>query len=308
MAADAAGERAPRGSVYGLAVRSAAPLRYLRHGAGSPTLHVSVEDDGVRPAGEPLRRWLPRPDNPFRAELWQEGTTYRLHIHGLGWYRIAPEVPAVAMPPEAAPLRREERLYGIPLALVLARQGAVPLHAATVQIGGAAVALAAPGRHGKTTLAAALASAGHRVLAEDVSCVRLGPDPAVLPGPALLRVRRDAFERLRIPGATVTTEDEDRIHLALAEGDRGGCDPVPLRAVLLLRPADGPPSIERVEPALAIRDLWALSTKLPTEQDRARCFTALAELADRVPAYDLRRPQRWELLQETVERVVEVAA
>ncbi len=271
-------------------------------------LSVTVEDDGVRPTGEPLRRWLPRPDNPFRAELWQEGTAYRLRIHGLGWYRIDPDAPEVAMPPEADPLRREERLYGIPLALVLARQGAVPLHAATVQIGGAAVALAAPGRHGKTTLAAALAAAGHRLLSEDVSCVRLGSDPAVLPGPALLRVRRDAFERLRIPGATVTTEDEDRIHLALAEAQRSGCDPVPLRAILLLRPSDGPVGMERVTPALAIRDLWALSTKLPTERDRARCFFALAELADRVPAYDLRRPRRWELLGETVERVVEVVA
>ncbi|GIV00051.1 MAG: hypothetical protein KatS3mg014_1666 [Actinomycetota bacterium] len=304
------GGDAPLGSVYGYAVRSPEPLRYLRApgrpGAG-PVLRVEVADDGVRPSGEPLRRWVPRPGNPFRAHLFAEGPWYRLWIDGVGWYRIAPDANEVWLPPDADPLRREERLYGIPLALLVSRRGALPLHAATVGIGDGAVAIAAPGRHGKTTLAAALMAAGHRLLSEDVSCCTLDDDPAVLPGPALLRVRPDALERLELASAAVTFADRDRIHLALPEGERGDCSPVPLRAIFLLRPGDERPRATPVAPHAAVRDLWALSTKLPTEDDRARCFAGVATLVDRVPTYDLSRPNRWELLPATAELVAEVA-
>lgn len=298
------------GSVYGYAVRSREPLRYLRAAGaseGGAVLHVGVGDDGVRPSGEPLRRWTPRPGNPFRAELFAEGPRYRLFVDGVGWYLISPATDEVWLPPDADPLRREERLYGIPLALLTSRRGALPLHAATVQIGDVAVALAAPGRHGKTTLAAALMAAGHRLLSEDVSCCTLEADPTVLPGPALLRVRRDAHERLALPGAEVTFADEDRIHLAVPERERGDCRPVRLRAIFLLRPGDGAPRTTPVAPHEALRDLWALSTKLPTEEDRARCFAGIAALVDRVPTYDLSRPNRWELLPATVELIEEVA-
>lgn len=299
-----------RGGVYGFRVRSDQPLWYLRASpvGTAPTLLVRVQDDGARPSGEPLRRWVPRPDNPFRAELFADGPSYRLRIDGLGWYRISPEDDEVWMPPEAEPLRREERLYGIPLALLSARHGFLPLHAASVQVGEAAVALAGPGRHGKTTLAAALMAAGHRPLSEDVTCCSLEPTPAVLPGPALLRVRADAFEHLELPPVRITLDDGDRIHLEIPEAERGDCAPVPLAAIVLLRPGDGPPEIRAASPQRVVQDLWALSTKLPTDEDRARCFTGLTELVDRVPTYDLRHPKRWEMLPRTIERLREVAA
>jgi hypothetical protein len=303
-----AAEGAPRGTVYGFEVRSPEPLRYLREGSGrsAPTLRVVARDDGARPTGEPLRRWLPRPGNPFRADLFADGSAYRLRIEGLGWYRIDPEGREVWLPPTADPLRREERLYGIPLAVILARGGALPIHAATVQVGEGAVALAAPGRHGKTTLATALVAAGHRLLAEDVSCCTLEEGPAVLPGPALLRIRPDTFERLPLPGGEVTMADHDRVHLALRREVRGDCAPVPLRAIVFLHPTDGPPRLDRKEPHVAVQDLWVLATKLPTDEDRARCFEAIVRLADRVPAFDLARPNRWELLPRLVDRIVEV--
>lgn len=298
-----------RGGVYGFRVRSEQPLRYLRASPveATPTLLVRVGDDGARPSGEPLRRWVPRSDNPFRAELFQDGPSYRLWIDGLGWYRISPQDDEVWMPPETPPLRREERLYGIPLALLGARHGLLPLHAASVQVGEVAVALAGPGRHGKTTLAAALMRAGHRPLSEDVTCCSLEPTPAVLPGPALLRVRADAFERLELPATSIALDDGDRVHLEVPEAERGDCAPVPLAAILFLRPGDGPPEIRAASPQRAVQDLWSLSTKLPTDEDRVRCFTGLTALVDRVPTYDLWHPMRWEMLPRTIERIREVA-
>jgi hypothetical protein len=300
-------DAAIRGSVYGFAVRSSVPLRYLRVVDAAPEriLSVAAFDDGARPDGEPLRRWLPRPDNPFLAHLWADGQAYRLWIDGLGWYRIDPDAPEVWVPPDADPIPREERLYGIPAAVTLARAGHLPLHAATVQVGDAAVALAAPGRHGKTTLAAALMAAGHRLLSEDVSCCRLGPDMAVVPGPAVLRVRRDTFERLAIPGAHVALDAPDRVHVAVDEAERGDCTPVPLRAVLLIRPSDGPAALERVDGQDAMQDLWALSMKMPTDEDRERCFAGIASLAGSVPIFNLSRPTRWESLDDAVELVIE---
>jgi len=301
-------EDAPRGTVYGFEVHSPEPLRYLRErtGRAAPRLRVVARDDDARPTGEPLRRWLPRPGNPFRADLFAEGNAYRLRIEGLGWYRIEPEGREVWVPPTADPLRREERLYGIPLAVILARSGALPIHAATVQVGDGAVALAAPGKHGKTTLAAALAAAGHRLLAEDVSCCTLEDGPAVLPGPALLRIRPDTFERLSVPGAEVTTSDDERVHLAMRGEARGDSSPVPLRAILFLHPTDGPMRLVGKEPHAAVQDLWVLATKLPTDEDRTRCFEAIARLAGQVPAFDLARPNRWDLLPRLVDLVVEV--
>lgn len=302
-------DRTARGAVYGLHVWSPEPLRYLREvGAGDTgrRLDILAHDDGRRPSGEPLRRWLPRPENPFRASLFADRGAYRLWIDGLGWYRIDPQAGEIWMPPHSDPLRREERLYGIPLAIVLARHGALPLHASAVQIGDAAVAFAAPGRHGKTTLAAALTAAGHRLLSEDLSCCAPGTAPVAVPGPALLRVRPDAFERLSISATEVTLADADRVHLAVRPEARGDCTPVPLRALLLLRRTEDRVAVASADPHLAIRDLWSLSMKLPTDEDRARCFAGITELVDRVPVYDLFRPNRWDLLPDIVARVVEV--
>ncbi|MCJ7738930.1 MAG: hypothetical protein MUQ10_16710, partial [Anaerolineae bacterium] len=41
---------------------------------------------------------------------------------------------------------------------------------------------------------------GYRVLAEDVACVRLEEAAVVIPGPALLRLRRDVADRLELRG------------------------------------------------------------------------------------------------------------
>jgi hypothetical protein len=136
-------------------------------------------------------------------------------------------------------------------------------------------------------MAAAFHRAGHRVLSEDTSCIRLGPAPEVVPGPAMLRVRPDVDERLELPRARRVGEDADRVHYALDEP--GDCAPVPLRAVVFLDEADGEAALERVPQPEALRDLWALSFRLPTEEDVSRSFGGVTDLASSVPAFRLRR-------------------
>src|SRR5262249_37635108 len=115
-----------------------------------------------------------------------------------------------------------------------------------------AVLIAAPGVFGKTTLATAFACAGHRVLAEDVSCLRLGDVPAIVPGPAMLRLRRDVAEEIELPPGRVVLDEPLRVHLALEQAGRGDCLPVPVRAVVVLNPGEDGIELSRLVAAEAI--------------------------------------------------------
>ena len=196
------------------------------------------------------------------------------------------------------------RLWGIPTVLCFIRRGDLSLHAASVDVDGSAILLAAPGRFGKTTLASGFLNAGYRLLSEDVSCFRLLPEPQALPGPMLLRVRRDVYERIELPGTYPVLSEPERVHLTADGSLRGDGSPVPLRAVVFLREGQGKTLMERVEPAQGLPDLWALSWKLPTDADRARCFRGTASLATSVPMWNLYRELRMDQLQEVVETIV----
>lgn len=214
-----------------------------------------------------------------------------------------PVGPAITVPRDADPIAREERLWGIPAALCFAQRGDVPIHAAAVDVGGRALLFAGPGRFGKTTLAAAFLRAGHRVLSEDVTCCRLDPGPAVLPGPAMLRIRRDVFERLDVPGTRPVAEDPERIHLAIEEStDRSG-DPVPLAGVVFLRRGAPDLTLIRVPGERWLPELWTVSFNLPTDEDRARNFRAIADLAAAVPLWLLDRPLEFANLERIVDHV-----
>jgi hypothetical protein len=93
--------------------------------------------------------------------------------------------------------------------------------------------------------------------------------------------------------------------MAIDTARRGNCDPVPLRAVVLLRESTEGIRLERVPFTEALPDLWNLSFHLPNPESRAHCFQAVVELAKAVPTYNLFRPLRHEGLTDAVEQIVE---
>jgi hypothetical protein len=295
------------GAISGFAVRSELPLAYLRTG-GTDALEITLgpADPDPEPVDPPLREWTPLPENPFHAKLWRRGDGDRLWIDGVGWYAIDPTVGRIQVPHGAAAVPREERLWGIPTSLCIIARGDQTLHAGSVEVGGSAILIGAPGRHGKTTLAAAFHAAGYRLLSEDTTRCRPGANAVAFPGPAMLRVRRDSFERLGAPDATVVGNDPDRIHLAIDPARRGTGDPLPIAGIVLLRSSDEL-RLERVPPEMAVPDLWALAFKLPTDEDRARCFDAVGGLAGSIPVWNLHRPLTYESLDGVIERVVSLA-
>jgi hypothetical protein len=295
------------GAVAGFAVRSDVPLAYLRTGGTDPlTVSLGPPEPAPEPPEAPIREWTPLPENPFHAKLWRSDGGDRLWIEGVGWYSIDPERGSIELPADADPVPREERLWGIPTSLCIIARGDQTLHAGSIEVGGSAILIGAPGKHGKTTLVTAFHRAGYRLLSEDTTRCRPGAALA-FPGPAMLRVRRDSFEHLGVPEATIVGDDPDRIHLAIDPARRGPADPLPIAAIVLLREADEI-RIEPVAPELAVPELWALAFKLPTDEDRARCFDAVVGLASSVPVWNLRRPLRYDALEQTIDAVVALTA
>jgi hypothetical protein len=302
-----------RGAVYGFDVRSALPFVYLRDPPSEPFdswLEVTVEAGGPEPPDDvpPLLEWTARPDHPFHARLWAVEDRYDMWIDEMGGYSVWPSEPRVRVPADAAPVRREEGLWGVPSALCFTRRGDLPLHASAVEVDGAAILFAAPGMFGKTTLAAAFLDRGHRVLAEDLACCRLSlrdDPPAVLPGPALLRVRRDVVHRFgEIAGTRPVADDPERLHLAFDEGLRGTADAVPIAAVVVLRRTSSSIRLDRVDATSILPDLWVVSFNLPTDEDRARCFAGIVDLMDAVPTWTLDRPLSLDALPDVIDEVI----
>lgn len=292
------------GSCYGFQPVSDLAFEYLRDGGGEP-LAVDEHEAAEEGNGVLVTEWTPIPGRRLWARLYADGPRYRLWVEGYGSFAVDPQAPRVALPTGAeSAVRREERLWGIPAMLCFLARGDLPLHAAAVDVGGEALLLAAPGYFGKTTLAAGFDVAGYRVLSEDVSCLRFSSQACVVPGPAMLRVRQDVADRLVLPRARAVASSDNRVHFSLDPDRRGDSNPVPLRAVLLLRGADDGIALERVPAGEALRDLWPLSFRLPTVDDRARCFDGIARLAGSVPLWNLLRPLRLDDLGRVVERIV----
>jgi hypothetical protein len=305
LPADSGGDGATVGTCFGYRIRSNLPFLYLRDGGDGTPLVVEEADEERPPEGEPLMEWDWRPRQDYLARLYVENGEAAFWTSREGTFSIRPEVPAVTVPPSEDLVRREMRLWGIPTVLCFVRRGDLSLHAASVDVDGSAVLLAAPGRFGKTTLASGFLNAGYRLLSEDVSCLRPVPEPMAFPGPMLLRLRKDVHDQLDLPGTRPVLVEPDRVHLTADGPKRGDGNPVPIRAVVFLRAGEGPTALERVEPAEGVPDLWALSWKLPTDADRSRCFRGVASLAGSVPIWNLRRELRIDQLPEVVDMIVD---
>jgi hypothetical protein len=120
----------------------------------------------------------------------------------------------------------------------------------------------------------------------------------------MLRIRNDIAGDLDLTGVESVSCDAERLHLALCNGKRGTCEPVPLRAIVLLRETDERPRLQRVPAAQALPELWELNFRLPGSTGAGGAFAAIADVARAVPVYDLFRPVRLDALDETVQAVL----
>jgi len=290
-----------QGTCVGFEVRSGLSFQTLRRGGGTP-LYVEERSDLV-PEGELVRIWKARPDNPFHGRLLKAGNRYAYWASDAGLFMIDPTIPSITVEAGANTLRRELRLFGVPTAICALEQGDITIHASAVEVLGQGVLLAGPSRYGKTTLAAAFAQAGHRLLSEDsVRCSTNDP-PSVWPGPAALRLRGDVAPQLSLPGARAVAAEEGRVPMIIDEQFRGDGAALPLRAIVILREASASAMLEPVSAVEAVRDLLALTFQLHGASNRAESFARVADLAGRVPTFNLHRQMTVESLGEVVNLV-----
>jgi hypothetical protein len=293
------------GVCFGFEVESELPFRFTRPGRGERLEVVTRVEDVPEPAGQPLVEWQENHERPS-ARVHRTPDGYGLWIDGgVGCFELDLATRAMRVPEHDDPIRREERLWSIPALLAYLDRGDHSVHAAVVEIDGGAVVLGAPGRFGKTTLAASFLARGYRVLSEDLACCRLGDEPMLFPGPAVLRVRRDVHERLSFPRTTPVLADDNRVHLEMDADSRGSADALPIRAVVLLRDGGDGFASERVPTAAALPDLWTLSFQLPGPDARQRCFAAVTALASSVPVWNFARPITFDAIDESIERLVD---
>jgi len=88
-------------------------------------------------------------------------------------------------------------LFGSAFGALLHQRGLLPFHASAIEVNGSAVAFLGPSGVGKSTLAAALARRGYRVMADDVAAISVEASRVLLvPGYPQLKVWADAVEKL----------------------------------------------------------------------------------------------------------------
>ncbi len=294
------------GSCYGFDVVSPHGFRLLREASGGIPLQVSQVSpwawDGDPDAPCDLE-WPRSQGRDVHLKLYVRSDHLTLWSDREGWLRIDPAAPSISFQPQSYSVRLEHRIWAA-LALCAAQRGSISVHAAAVEVDGRAVLIGAPGRFGKTTLGGAFLRAGYRLLTEDMICCTASPTPVVHPGPALLRIRDDVYPHVEFPGTEVVFEEPGRVYLAVNPALRGDGRPVPLRAMVFLGSPGDRIALESLDMSRCLPNLWALSGRLPGDADTIRCFQGAASLAAQVPAWELRRPLRFDNLDRVVEAIV----
>lgn len=283
----------------GWRVRSTVALPELLEWQGddrSPDLTVRLgEVDDSLPGGRTIGPWLQI--DGTGTGLLQVPMVGRFLVQPSGDITIAPD-------PEASDAEIRLFLLGSVLGLVCHQRALLPLHASSVMIEGGAVAFCGPSGMGKSTLALRFARRGHAVVSDDVCVLDTGSPARVRPSFPRLKLWRDALEdaALSTEGLERNRRGQDKFHFI--EPQAGVREPVPLRALFLLRRAKSgeQEGIERLSTPLDI--LAALETdtfRMPIGRAlgaEKALFQARSLIAGTVPVFTLRRqpdapPERW---------------
>jgi len=176
--------------------------------------------------------------------------SFRLTVRGVANYRVE-EGRRIFIEPlsDAQPEKIRLFLLGSVMGALLYQRGLFPLHGSAVATPWGAMIFVGTQGAGKSTLAAQFHRRGYRLLSDDVCAVATTPDGLrVLPALAHLRICEDAFERLGAPPAG--RFEVDKFVVPMGEGY---CpDPVPLRAIHVLRVRDSESSTPEVLPAFQL--------------------------------------------------------
>lgn len=194
--------------------------------------------------------------------------------------------------------------YRTVVPMALHAYGLETLHGSAVATPTGAVALCAPPRNGKSTIAFALGQRGHAVLADDSVVLDFetdGSSPEVVPLPFELRLRRQSAAFFERPS---------KREVRVAEDSGGSGERRPLAAVIVL--SQGAPEVraERLSPTAAFKALLdqsqVFSVGDPTR--KGEMMRAYLRMASDVPVFRLEYPAGLERLGAICDEVERLAA
>lgn len=135
-------------------------------------------------------------------------------------------------------------IVGPLLGVILTQRGQFVLHASSVFVHGQAVAFAGPSGRGKSTIAAAMARAGHPLVADDITVIETNGDvPVVLPGFARVKLWPDSAHELGEDADALPLLHPARTKRSL-QVDEFHATPVPLARCYLLEDGATEESVE----------------------------------------------------------------
>ncbi len=303
----------PRYRLSGFVLQSDAPLPELLAARGNPT-HVFELDAGGRTAGRP--RWYHHWQETADKRWLSFGRTprgYVLRFRSLVDFELSRDLTRI----RARPLRavRADTLRHLLLdqvwPLVLSGSGRLVMHAsAIVRPDGRAVAFAGPAAVGKSSLAAAMASTGCRLLSDDcLLLAKSGRGWRAVPGYPGVRLWPDMLAAVAAGGEEVSdvahyTSKKRLAATAVPFARRAA----PLSAVYLLRARSATAKI-RIAPltgAAALMELVPFTYLLDFEAraQLERSFAHLAALTTTVPILRLDLPHAARRIAEVTERLL----
>lgn len=138
---------------------------------------------------------------------------------------------------QAEPVNVRLALLNLGLSAVLHQRGVLALHASAVVTPAGAVLFCGRRQAGKSTLAAALRQRGWPLAGDDKAAIYLEVGlPWIFPSFPQLRLWRDAIEQLAFSGEALEQIPQTEKYNIRA-GDRFHQEPLPLRAIFILKPA-----------------------------------------------------------------------
>jgi hypothetical protein len=198
-------------------------------------------------------------------------------------------------------VRWEDRLSSTAIPLMLGERGGLPMHASAVRLGGSALLICALSGRGKSTLAALMASRGHRQIAEDGVVVFEQDDvPVVWPGQIGSLVTDESMAAFGAGSATLEPAPADlrgRRFRVIGEPVR---EPTPIAAVAILM-ARGGDRVQVTRPSLPQVHRELLVHVLSGGRRSRASFTASARLVQRVPVTVITAPDDIESLPATAD-------
>jgi hypothetical protein len=291
-------------SAFGLKIESAIALSAPVAVAGAPDVWVRL---GATPGS--------LDDAQLRAEgIEASPDQFLITLEGTARYLVRNGREIIVEPLQGADASNatlEAYLFGPAFGALFHQRGDLPLHASAIEVGDGCVIFLGQTGSGKSTMAAAFAERGHRVLSDDVCRISFenGQAPVVNPGLPHMKILDDAADQLGLTAAHLPLEDPQSPKRRLALGARFCEAGLRLKRAYVLEPSDNPgvriETVEGVAKAILLLNYTYRPWFVVGRQARATQFRTCTRVGAQTTVKRVSRRQCENLLESVLDRVAE---